>query len=153
MRYFINLLICAMALPLQYMAVPLLLLTKWDGTSTLFGNRLYGRGNSHPVHGTKGFWQEFVWLTYRNPINNLLNALAVPCVDYKLTGNPRIGDKIAGGMYKIKMGKAWEFYYIKPYMKKHCARVRLGWKIEGKAPGEMCPMVFMVRPIMNYSGA
>ena len=153
MSYITRLFVCAMVLPFQYIAVPILLLTKWDGYSTWFGNINYGRGNNHYAHATKGFWQEFVWLTYRNPINNLMNSFGATYVyPVNISGNPQIGDKIAGGCYYIRMGKYWEFYYIKPYLKKHCVRIRLGWKIAGKNPGELCPMVFAVRPIQNYSG-
>jgi hypothetical protein len=153
MVYVRNLLICAMLLPLQYIVVPILLLTKWDGYTTWFGNNKHGRGNKHFEHTTKGFWQEFLWLTYRNPINNLMNSFGVTCQYIQgVKGNPNIGDKIAGGWYFLRMGKYWEFYYVKPYLKKHCVRVRLGWKIAGKNVGELCPMVFAIRPIQNYSG-
>ena len=153
MKYALNLFICALALPFQYIAVPILLLTKWNGTSTWFGNMLHGRGNQHHTHTTKSFWQEFVWLTYRNPINNLLNSFGVPHQYINgVKGNPNIGDKIAAGWYFLRMGKHWEFYCIIPYWKNHCVRIRLGWKIYGKELGELCPMVFVICPIQNYSG-
>ena len=151
MRYFLNILTCAIVLPFQYPAVALLLLTKWDGRSTVFGNEKWGRANNHYSHATKGYWQEFLWLTYRNPINNMMNRFAVKRGACILYGDREIGDKIAGGFYRIKMGEYWEIYWVYPYGK-HCIRVRLGWKIEGKQFGEMCPMVFAVRPIMNYRG-
>ena len=74
MIYLRNLLIAALFLPTQYIAVPILLLTKWDGRTTWWGNSKWGRGTDHFEHATKGFWQELVWLTYRNPINNLMNS-------------------------------------------------------------------------------
>lgn len=152
MIYFLYIIVCVLALPFQFPAVAVLLLTKWDGRSTIFGNKLYGRGNTHPTHATQGYWQELLWLTVRNPINNLLADFAAIKTASLLIGNEAIGDKIAGGKYQVIMVKAWEFYYIKPYGKR-CVRVRLGWKIQGKQLGEICPMVFVINPVMPYTGS
>jgi len=144
---------CVLVLPFQYIVVPILLLTKWDGYTTWFGNMKHGRGHMHPEQGVKGFWPEFVWLTYRNPINNLLNSFGRPCpASYVVTGNHGAGDQTEGGAYAIIKDGMWEFYYVRPYLKKWCVRIRLGWKINEKREGELCPMVFAVRPIMNYRG-
>jgi hypothetical protein len=154
MRYIFNLLLCALAFLPQFVVVPILLLTKWKGFSTWFGNEKWGRGNAHFEHHTEGFWEEFHWLTIRNPINNLFNrfgALYVYPVNI-VAGNPNIGDNIAGGFCFADMGKYWEFYCIIPYLKNRCVRIRLGWKIIGKKPGELCPMVVVFNPIQNYSG-
>ncbi len=151
MRYLKSILLCIPVLIVSYPVVAVLLLTRWDGYTTVFGNEKWGRGNGHYKHATKGYWQEFLWLAYRNPINNMMNSLAVTCKPYILIGNRKTGDKIAGGFYKIHMGKAWEIYWIKPYGK-FCIRVRLGWKIEGKNPGEKCPLVFAIHPVMKYRG-
>lgn len=154
MMYLRNILIAALFLPTQYIAVPILLLTKWDGRSTWWGNSKWGRGTTNPAHSIQGYWQEFVWLTYRNPINNLLNSFGKPAPEsYVLTGNPNTGDQTEGGAYAIIADGMWEFYYVRPYLKKYCVRIRLGWKIHGKQPGELCPMVFVIRPIQNYYGS
>ena len=156
MLYLRNLLIAALVLPFQYVIVPILLLTRWNGRTTWFGNEKWGRGHGHFEHHTETYWEEFVWLTYRNPINNLMNRFGATymwpiSIPY---GNPQIGDKVAGGWYFARMGKFWELYVIIPYPgKKHCVRIRLGWKIVGKKPGELCPMVVAIRPIQNYYGA
>lgn len=154
--YIVCLLVCVVVLPFQFIVVPILLLTKWDGTTTWFGNMLYGRGNTHVPDMTVGFWQEFLWLTYKNPINNLLNAFGVVCTGAEVTDNTDIGDHIAGGHYFAKMGKAWEFYLIAPYVvgdnDHRCLRIRLGWKIVGKPIGALCPLVFTINPVMRYSG-
>lgn len=151
MKYALNILLCALVLPFQYPAVALLLLTRWDGRTTIFGNEKWGRGNDHHTHATKGYWQEFNWLTYRNPINNMMNRFSVIGRPYILVGNPNTGDKSEGGFYRVRMGKAWEIYWIYPYGR-HCIRVRLGWKIHRKNPGENCPLVFVINPFMPYRG-
>lgn len=156
MKYLIFLvfaIIAAAALPLQFPIVALLLLTKWDGRSTIFGNEKWGRGENHYSHPTVGYWQQFVWLTLRNPTNNLC-AITLACYrtqNISSTGDLNIGDKIAGGHYYIKMGRAWEYYLIVPYGR-HCIRVRLGWKIAGKNVGELCGYVLVINPFMPYSG-
>lgn len=151
--YLRNLLVAALVLPFQYIAVPVLLLTPWDGRTTWFGNSKWGRGTDHFEHATNSYWREFVWLTYRNPINNLMNRFGTTYAEpVDVTGNLDIGDKVAGGWYLARMGKFWEFYCIIPYLKRYCVRIRLGWKIVGKQAGELCPMVCAVRPIQNYYG-
>jgi len=67
MLYLRNLLIAALVLPFQYVVVPILLLTRWNGRTTWFGNEKWGRGHGHFEHHTETYWEEFVWLTYRNP--------------------------------------------------------------------------------------
>lgn len=159
MLYLRNLLIAALVLPFQYVVVPILLLTRWNGRTTWFGNSKHGKGHDHFEQGRKGFWPEFVWLTYRNPINNLLNHFGKPAPDsYVLTGNPNTSDNKGGetGAYAIITDTIWEFFYVKPYkipfMNPRCVRIRLGWKIHEKLPGELCPMVMAVNPIQNYYG-
>lgn len=47
-----------------------LLLTKWDGTTTWFGNYLYGRqGNSH-VSPDPSLFEQWRFLAVRNPVSN-----------------------------------------------------------------------------------
>lgn len=47
-----------------------LLLTKWDGTTTWFGNYLYGRqGNSH-VPPDPSLFEQWLFLAVRNPVSN-----------------------------------------------------------------------------------
>jgi hypothetical protein len=135
--------------------VPLMLLTKWDGRTTIFGNEKWGRGNNHFSFPTKGFGQELVWLIWRNPVNNLHSVtLATLCLSSRLIGNPNIGDKIAGGFYSaFSNAGAWEYYWVKPYIlfgAARCIRVRIGWKI--KDAGLFAPFVFAINPWKPYSG-
>lgn len=149
----IFLLVCVPAIALSVPAVALLLKTSWDGRSTIFGNAKWGRANNHPSYPTKGWWQEFKWLVYRNPVNNLMTkTLAVDTSheDYILTGDSGIGDKTHGGFYKVKLGKFWEYYWIKPYGTR-CIRVRIGWKIyNSDLPAAF---VFAINPWKEYLGA
>ncbi len=145
----------AIVIPVWIISLPvvaLLLLTPWDGRTTIFGNKKWGRANNHPYLSTKGYWQEFNWLALRNPVNNLqcvtLGARQSP---YELSGDPDIGDKIKGGFYSVKMGNAWEYYWIKPYGKR-CIRARIGWKILNNT-GEFAQFVFVINPWKPYSGS
>lgn len=136
--------------------VAILLLTKWDGRTTIFGNSKWGRGNDHFAHATKGYWQEFVWLVLRNPVNNLHShkfaaRMSFPRIPY---GNPHIGDKIGEGFYKILMTPFFEYYLIKAYKifgGRRCIRIRFGWKIKDNLE-ETAPFVFAINPWRTYSG-
>ena len=74
--------------------VAIMLLTKWDGTTTWFGNYLYGRvGNSHmPPNPT--LFDEWWFLCIRNPVSNfgkkviaVQDAPWVWLYDRKIVGN------------------------------------------------------------------
>jgi len=156
--FFIFLFVCIPAMVISVPVVAVLLLTSWDGRTTIFGNAKWGRANDHFAYPTKGYWQEFNWLVLRNPVNNLAGQfLGVPQRPYELIGDENIGDKIAGGFYAIHMpledGPAWEYYWIKPYNildQKRCIRARIGWKIKdniGKAA-----FVFAINPWKKYLG-
>lgn len=129
-----------------------MLLTRWDGRTTIFGNSKHGRGNEHYAHATKGYWQELSWLCFRNPVNNLCaKTLAASFSPYIVEGDETVGDKTHGGSYAIRMGWAWEYYCVIPYGKR-CFRARIGWKISGKKPGDLCEFVFVINPWKSYSG-
>lgn len=146
------------AMVVSLFVVPVLLFTKWSGTTTIFGNAKWGRGNNHFAYPTKGFWEEFNWLVLRNPVNNLHSfTLAVRnTTPVKYDGPPEdIGDKTVGGMYTLTMGKAWEIYLIKPYTvfnKRLCIRARFGWKIY-EDNDALAAFVFTVNPWKAYLGA
>lgn len=56
---------------LSFILTPLLCLTKWDGTTTWFGNRKYGRGDTHYKAPSEGkYWKQVRFLCIRNPISN-----------------------------------------------------------------------------------
>lgn len=153
--FFIFAIICVPIIIISVPVVGVMLLTKWDGRSTIFGNSKWGRANNHFAYPTKNYWEEFIWLVYRNPVNNLMtNNLAVSQRAYILKGDAYIGDKQKGGFYTVKMGRAWEYYWIKPYTIfgiKKCIRVRIGWKIY-KNTNSTAQFVFVPNPIMTYRG-
>lgn len=131
--------------------VAVLLLTSWDGTSTLFGNAKWGKGETNPTYLKSGYWAAYNWLVLRNPVNNLhSNYLGVKRSPIVYSGDIGIGDKTYGGSYFIKMGKAWEYYLIKPYGKR-CLRIRMGWKILGNEP--KAAFVFCINPFKKYLGS
>lgn len=148
--------ICVPAILISVPVVAVLLLTAWDGRTTIFGNEKWGRANDHFAYPTKTYWEEFNWLVLRNPVNNLHSKyLAITQGFYKLDGDSEIGDKKKGGFYAIRMGRFWEYYWIKPYTvfgSRHCIRVRVGWKIHGNTVGNDSSFVFAVNPWKTYLG-
>ncbi len=144
-RWWLSLLVIIPVLFISPFAVALLLLTKWDGRSTWFGNRKYGRNKLT-------YWTQFWWLVIRNPIHNFLaEALAIPCRSYVIIGDASIGDHTHGGYCHITMSNGWEVYWIKPYGKR-CIRFRAGWKINGKTAGDKCELVLAFNPFQAYTG-
>jgi hypothetical protein len=152
---FINIPATIIALPLLAVA----LLTKWDGTTFFFGNSKYTREKAatHYAAPTEGkYWKEFCWYGLRNPVYNLgahyFAIIMKP--DYKVTGRTDIGDKIRPGFYAIKMGWAWEYYWIYKYYvfgRWLCIRLRFGWKINGNN-GMSAEQCFVPNPVMPYRG-
>lgn len=152
--FLIFLLVCLPMMVLSVPVVAVLLLTKWNGRSTIFGNAKWGRANNHFTYPTKGWWQEFNWLVIRNPVNNLLTkTLAIDWGDRlrNLNGDEDIGDKTHGGFYKCHVIglPIWEYYWVKPYGKK-CIRVRIGWKLFNA--DRPAAFVFAVNPWKVYLG-
>lgn len=55
---------------LGLLVVALMLFTQWDGTTTWFGNYLYGRqGNSH-MPPDPSLFDQWLFLAIRNPVSN-----------------------------------------------------------------------------------
>ena len=149
------LLVCGPAIVLSAPAVAVLLLTPWDGRSTVFGNAKWGRGSDHYAHATGGYWAEFNWLVLRNPVNNLLSlTLGAPMRPYTVAGDPGVGDKQRGGCYRVTMGPFFEYYLVAPYslFGRRCLRVRFGWKLLG-CETPKAPFVFAANPWKPYSGS
>ena len=56
---------------LSFVVTPIMCLTKWDGTTTWFGNKKYGRGDTHYKAPSEGkYWKQVQFLCIRNPISN-----------------------------------------------------------------------------------
>lgn len=52
-------------------AVPVMLRTKWDGRTTIFGNFKWGRGDDHYSAPSNGeYWKQYRFLCWRNPVSN-----------------------------------------------------------------------------------
>jgi hypothetical protein len=157
LSFLIYLLIVLPAIALSIFVVPILLHTKWDGRTTIFGNRKWGRSTDHPSPDsrTHGYWSELLWFVWRNPVNNLCTGfLAVSQDLYLIYGDRDIGDKTHGGAYWAIMGYAWEYYRVIPYtfFGRRCIRIRFGWKINGNDSNNMASYVFTINPIKLYSG-
>lgn len=152
----IFLLICIPMILVSIPAVAIMLLTKWSGYTTIFGNAKWGRANNHFAYPTSGWWEEFNWLVLRNPVNNLMSlTLGAKMKPYTIEGNPNIGEKIAAGSYTAKMGWFREYYLIKPHKYfggNRCLRVRLGWKIKDNDLPKAA-FVFAINPWKPFSGA
>lgn len=148
-------------LPASLIAWPCLaiaLLTKWDGSTLFFGNSKWGRATNHYLVPTNGeYLKELLWMAWRNPVYNLgQHVLSVKMKPWLVVakGDENIGDKIAGGFYSLRMGKFWEFYYIKSYTflgQRRCVRARIGWKISGNTT-DLCEYVFSINPFKDYTG-
>ena len=156
-RVAISAIIFLACLPIMILSVPvvaILLLTSWDGRTTIFGNAKWGRATDHfayPTHGN--YWEEFNWLVLRNPVNNLqAMTLAVRNSMPVFYDGPSydIGDHIRGGFYIMTMRWAWEIYAIIPYGKR-CIRARIGWKIYNDDDA-LAAFVFAVNPWKTYTG-
>ncbi|MHB8981453.1 hypothetical protein [Thiobacillus sp.] len=56
---------------ISFPVVAAMLLTKWDGKTTWFGNWKYGRGDTHYKAPSEGiFWKQWRFLCIRNPASN-----------------------------------------------------------------------------------
>jgi hypothetical protein len=135
--------------------VAVLLLTSWDGRTTIFGNAKWGKGEANGAYLKSGYFAAWNWLVIRNPVNNLMSGfLSVKQAGYIIDGNRSIGEKVRGGSYWCFMGNVWEYYSITPYnfFGRRCIRIRIGWKINGNDVAELAPYVFAFNPIKQYSG-
>lgn len=167
-RLLLSLVVYIFSLPLLIISVPsvaILLLTAWDGRSFFFGNAKWGRGDQNPAWMKSGYWPAFVWLLWRNPLNNfLIFDLSLKQKPYTIKGDPGIGEKTNAGFYAIRMGWAWEYYWIIKYTaepwllkllpsteKNRCIRARFGWKINGN-DSPTAPFVCAINPWKPYSG-
>ena len=55
---------------LSIVVVPIMLYCGWEGYTTPFGNKNYGRhGNSH-LEPPETLWKSYVFLVFRNPVSN-----------------------------------------------------------------------------------
>lgn len=86
MKFIISTLIFLFAwLPMVFLSlfvVPFMLLTKWDGKTTWFGNFKHGRGDEHYYAPSEGkYWKQLRFLVIRNPVSNYgKRVLAVSAV-------------------------------------------------------------------------
>lgn len=138
---------------LSIITVPLMLGLGWDGYTTWFGNRKYGRyGND--AYRTRRQWQEFVFLVVRNPVSNfgkevMSHTVAAPVT---IEGNPAITDGAPGitGWYYARSGWAWEVRAVYRTFPGRCFEGRWGWKLAGKAIGDECTFVCRANPLKRF---
>ena len=103
-----------------------------------------------------GVWNTYTWLAWRNPLNYF---------GYKVLGktsqlnfnivDDNIGDATGNtpGYRHIEIPDAYEYYYIYRYgMSDKCFRFRMGWKLAGAQPGQLCEYVALISPYHSYSG-
>lgn len=141
-------LICVSAI-----AVPVMLHTGWDGRSTWFGNRKYGRfGNKE--YPTKTRWQEWLFLVIRNPISNFGKEVMSHTVAALVIveGNPKITDGSPGitGSYYARSGWAWEIRMVYRTFPGRCFEGRWGWKLLDKRVGDECTFVCRANPFKKF---
>ena len=86
---------------LSFLVVPFMLLTKWDGTTTWFGNKKYGRGDNHYKAPSEGkYWKQLLFLCIRNPVSNFgKQVLSVKEGSLKALGGPWLHDQHVVGTF------------------------------------------------------
>lgn len=71
------------AILVSFIVVPFMLLSKWDGKTTWFGNFKWGRGEEHYNYPASTRWRQWVFLCIRNPVSNFgKQVLAVKEADW-----------------------------------------------------------------------
>lgn len=120
------------------------------------------------------FWCRYKWLAFRNPTFNLARYWlgAVVPMPVVTSGDLNIGDKVGPGKRVSRSWALYEYYKIgQPYqlakradwakklpklqawlIKYRCFRARIGWKLHGAAIGERVSFVYVINPLMPYSG-
>lgn len=134
-------------------AVPVMLLNGWQGYTTWFGNRKYGRfGNT--AYPATNRWREWLFLVIRNPISNfgketMSKTLTEPVT---VTGNPAITDGKPGitGYYYARSGWKWEVRMVYKTFPSRCFEGRWGWKMLGKRVGDKCTFVSRQNPFKKF---
>jgi len=80
----------------SFPVVAIMLLTKWDGKTTWFGNFKYGRGDTHYKAPAEGiYWKQWKFLCVRNPVSNFgKRQLAVDPKPWVWLHDPKIIGKL-----------------------------------------------------------
>lgn len=97
---------------LSLIAVPVLLLTRWDGKTTWFGNWKYGRGDTHYAYPASGvFWRQWWFLCIRNPVSNFgKQVLAVKDAPWVWLNDTKVVGRFHW-KYGWKLGETRTFVY------------------------------------------
>lgn len=124
----------------------------------LWGNDKYGAmGNwlwrdRDPL----SYWAQYVWLALRNPANNLqrygLFRFDADPGRVRCWGARRVDD-VAGlaGWQLVSCGWRAGFYWIMPWSRERCLRVRLGYKIDAAASTPTsAALSVLVNPWANF---
>lgn len=134
-------------------AVPVMLLSGWEGYTTIFGNRKYGRyGNV--AYPTRNKFQEFIFLAIRNPISNFGKEVMALTVSkpVSVVGNQKITDNAPGitGWYCARHDWAWEVRMVYKTFPGKCFEGRWGWKLLNSKPGDKCTFVCRANPFKHF---
>lgn len=118
-----------------WVVIPFMLLTEWDGKSTAWGNRKYGRTGSAAMP-CNGFWCAYYSLAFRNPVSNYgKETLAIkPVGVVTITGNKNITDGkpgIEGAYFAHDESWHWEHRVVRRTFPGRCFEGRWGWKLNG----------------------
>lgn len=136
--------------------VPIALKRGWDGKTSWFGNRQYGRGGNKGFQTNGALWREVVFLNWINPISNFgKEVLAIKRVGaVKVRGKTSITDgrgKIPGWYYVRLVGtwRGWEIRCVYPTFPGKCFEARIGWKLLGNS-GDSATFVFRANPFKRF---
>lgn len=112
----------ALLVPLSFFAVPFMLASGWEGYSTVFGNRKYGRyGNKD--YTTANRFEEWWFLTIRNPISNF-----------------------GKDTMSVSATSTWPWHYdVQVFWR---LRIKFGWK-EVSDPAKNPDRTFVFRPYLD----
>lgn len=151
--YIIWLFLCVPMFVVSLFVTPFMLWQGWEGYTTWFGNRKYGRyGNT--AYPASNFWQSFVFLVIRNPVSNFGKEV----ISYKVSqpviseGKLDITDGAPGieGQYFIRSGWRWEVRMVYKTFPGKCFEGRWGWKLNDKSMGDECTFVCRANPFKKF---
>lgn len=153
LTYLIWLPIYGLLVPASAFSVPVMLWFGWEGYTSWFGNRRYGR-HGNTAYPTNNRWHEWLFLVVRNPISNFgKEVFSYTVADpVMVDGDPTITDGAPGitGWYMARSGRAWEVRAVYKTFPGRCFEGRWGWKLAGKAMGDKCTFVCRANPFKKF---
>ena len=136
----------------SFIVVPFMLNIGWQGYTTWFGNRQYGRFGNKGNH--RDTYDDFVFLCIVNPVSNFGKEVMSVTVKRPVmfVGDPLITDGKPGieGSYIATSGWKWEVRVVKKTFPGRCFEGRWGWKLLNKQLGEQCTFVCRANPFKKF---